>query len=457
MKIFDSREITISNESDVEQKIVLPLIKKVLNYNDQEIRTKDYLAPTTIDKGAGKKMGYFPDYLLYLGGIPVIVIEVKDPEIPSEEGYREARLYSIEINKRYPKNINPIKFIVATNGITLHFSPWDTEKERIVINIEDLMEGIKDYDILKASLERSQLSLHANELRHKLNPIDRYKPLFLIGGPSRQNSQLAHNSFATDLVPLLRKYFDPDETKWSAEILEKAYCSSDEITKYNATLESLLKDRILIKKGVEAVKTTKKKAQVLDDALQKAVDVKSDIPDPFILIIGGVGSGKSMFIERYYRHLINPEVKNATLWAVIDFNTAPQDIDNIEEWICKEFVDDFGKRNGDSEYLSYDSLKRYFAPEIAKRNDGPYKLIKEHNYDDYIRRITDDMAKWYDDPIKLSNGIIRYYSRDKSIPIVAVFDNVDKRDRDQQLNIFQSVQWFRAQNKCFTVLSLMVL
>lgn len=48
---------SIESESDVEQKIIMPLLKNVLGYSDLEIRTKDYLAPTQIDKGAGKKMG----------------------------------------------------------------------------------------------------------------------------------------------------------------------------------------------------------------------------------------------------------------------------------------------------------------------------------------------------------------------------------------------------------------
>ncbi|MFP7753461.1 type I restriction endonuclease [Thermodesulfobacteriota bacterium B35] len=452
MVIFDLK--FIHNESDVEQKIVMPLLKEVLGYDDQEIRTKDYLAPTLIDKGAGKKMGYFPDYIVYLGGIPILVVEVKDLSVPSEEGYREARLYSAEINKRYPEGINPVKYIVSTNGENIYISPWDSEKDLHIIETRNLQEGSRELEILKAYLSRKLLLKHAKEIRGRIYPVARFKPLFLIGGPSRQNSQLAPNSFAADLVPLLRKYFDPDETKWSEEILEKGYCSSEEITKYNSTLESLLKERVLLKSGVESVKTTKKKADVLDKALKKAVNTKSDIPDPFILIIGGVGTGKSMFIERYYKHLINTEIKKETLWCVIDFNTAPQDIENLETWICKEFISDFGKRNCGQDFLSFENLRRYFAPDIAKRERGPYKLLKEHNFSDYIQRITDDITKWNDDPQKLSEGIIRYFSKDKNIPVIVVFDNVDKRDRDQQLSIFQSVQWFRSKNKCFTILSL---
>ncbi len=406
MTLFDIK--SIHNESDVEQKIVMPLLKEVLSYSDDEIRTKDYLAPTVIDKGAGKKIGYYPDFMIYIGGIPVLVLEVKDIHISANEGYREARLYSAEVNKRYPEGVNPIKYIVSTNGIELYLSPWDSEKDLKVIKIEELQEGSNDLQLFRSFLDRNKLLEHAQKIRHKILPVERFKPLYLIGGPSRQNQQLPPNSFAIDLVPLLRKYFDPDETKCSEEILEKGYCSSDELTKYNSTLESLLKDRILMKDGIKSVKTTKKSAEILNKAINQAVNLKNDIPDPFILIIGGVGSGKSMFIERYYKYLISDDIKNSTLWSIIDFNVAPDDLKDIEKWICEQFIEDFGKRNCDDNFLSFDNLKRYFAPDIAARDRGPYKLLKEHNYSDYITKITNDITNWNDDPQKLCEGIIRY-------------------------------------------------
>jgi hypothetical protein len=399
-------------------------------------------------------MGYYPDYIIYIAGIPCLIIETKDICVPSEEGYREARLYATEINKRYPKDVNPAKYILSSNGIEIHLGPWDSEQELHVLETRNLKEGLKDLETLKLNISRSFLLTHAQLVRDKLIAVDRYKPLFLLGGPSRQSSQLSPNTFAADLVPILRKYFDPDETKWSEEILERGYCSSDEITKYNSTLESLLKDRIMLKGGVESLKTTKNKADIIDKALSKAVTSKRDVPDPFILIIGGVGSGKSMFIERYYKHLINEEIKNNTLWAVVDFNTAPQDISDLETWICQEFINDFSLRNGDDDFFTFENLKRYFAPDIARREKGPYKLLKEEVYQTYVEKITNDITKWNDDPEKLSESIIRYYSKDKNIPIIVVFDNVDKRDRDQQLSVFQSVQWFRSKNKCFSLLSL---
>ncbi len=442
----------IASESDVEQKIMFPLLTDALGYVSFEIKTKDYLAPTDIDKGAGKKVGYYPDYVIYLGGIPVLIIEVKKPSIDCEIGYREARLYAAEINKRYPESVNPASQILSCNGIEVIFGPWDSESSAEKHKVCDLNEGSAALESLRVTQGKKALFPLCKKIRNLLTPSTRFKPLYMIGGPSRQNEKIPTNSFAAELAPLLRKYFDPDETAHSSEVIERGYCTTQELTKYNATLDALLKDRIPDHESFSAVKTTKSKAVHVDQAIQSAIEARSDVPDPFILLVGSVGAGKSMFIERYLSYLIDSEIRQNTLWVVVNFNEAPSNLSNIESWMCAQFIHAYSSNDVDT--LSFDNLCRYFSPDIASRKAGVYKLLYENNTQEYELKLSDDLKQWSDDPIKLSSGIIRYYAKDKSIPVIVVFDNVDRRDRDQQLQIFQSVQWFRHKNKCFTVLSL---
>lgn len=47
-------------ESDVEQKLVYPFLvhPSFLDIPGEWVRTKEYMEPTEIDKGAGKRVGY---------------------------------------------------------------------------------------------------------------------------------------------------------------------------------------------------------------------------------------------------------------------------------------------------------------------------------------------------------------------------------------------------------------
>jgi hypothetical protein len=57
-------------ESDVEQKLVYPFLvhPSFMNIPADWVRTKEYMEPTEIDKGAGKRHGYIPDY--FCGWLP---------------------------------------------------------------------------------------------------------------------------------------------------------------------------------------------------------------------------------------------------------------------------------------------------------------------------------------------------------------------------------------------------
>lgn len=444
---------SLTNESDVEQKLLWPLLSDGLGYRAEEIRTKRYLAPSDIDKGAGKKVGYYPDYAVCIAGLPVLIAEAKAPDESVEAGFRDAQMYAHTVNRGYPPGVNPICYVMACNGRVLVSGRWDSNQFSQT-QVDDLAPGTSGFEDLRAVLGREVLLEYACSLRNQLLPVRRFKPIRLIGGPSRQNAQLPPNSFAEDLLPLLRQYFDPDATSRSRSILERAYCSSDEVTHYNAALEALLKDNLARKKGFRTIETTKRDAPILNEALRRAIANSRQGPEPLILIVGGVGTGKSMFLERFYTFLLGDELKANLLWTLVDFNRAPDDLSGLESWICNEFVRDFGDRNGDEHLLDLENLRRYFAPKIRQLNQGPYRDLRRDQPAEYQRRMADHLAEWMHDPESLASGIIRYHSRDRNVPVVAVFDNADRRDRDQQLRVFQVVQWFRMQNQCFCILSL---
>jgi len=128
---IDHDNLTLNNEGDVEQKVVVPLLGEdiYLSISGDKIFSKLYLAPTELDKTAGRTTGYYPDYTVWMRGFPLLVVEVKAPDVPAESGYREASLYARHLNQSYPTNLNPCHFLIATNGKTLLAGFWDSQPE----------------------------------------------------------------------------------------------------------------------------------------------------------------------------------------------------------------------------------------------------------------------------------------------------------------------------------------
>src|ERR1035437_5523433 len=108
---IDHDKLTLETESDVEQKVIMPLLTSgsYLGIPEGRIFTKKYLAPTELDKRAGRATGYYPDYSVWMGGFPVLIVEAKGPGEPLETDYHEAALYARHLNQSYPTNANPCR------------------------------------------------------------------------------------------------------------------------------------------------------------------------------------------------------------------------------------------------------------------------------------------------------------------------------------------------------------
>jgi Type I restriction enzyme R protein N terminus (HSDR_N) len=316
----------LKTESDVEQKLVYPILTRedCLAFDAAEVRTKEYLPPAEIDKGAGKKVGYFPDYGIYLAALPVLVVEAKSPDESADQGFREAQLYAHELNKRIPPGMNPVLYVVASNGHELIFGPWDSDPS-LRIPFEELIPTATGFLNFRRLCVRSALMDRALSIRRQLLGLLRYRPLTMLGGHAVQNRELPPNSFASELIPILRRFFGP-EAHDNLEVLKRGYVASEQTTRYEKTLESLLHDnlgRIRMPEQVE-IKTTRHAAPAFDKGLQTALLERNSGSQ--ILVIGSVGSGKSMFLERYWSFLRGEEITARTKWAVLDFNEAPVEV-----------------------------------------------------------------------------------------------------------------------------------
>ncbi|HYK40209.1 MAG TPA: type I restriction enzyme HsdR N-terminal domain-containing protein, partial [Candidatus Eremiobacteraceae bacterium] len=232
-------------ESDVEQKVVMPLLtdQRLLAIPEANVQTKQYLAPAALDKAAGKLTGYYPDYSIWFHGLAAMVVEAKAPDVDAEEGYREASLYARHLNQKYPTGFNPCSRVMATNGKVFLFGYWDAAPE-FTLSLSDLRVGTAALESVQAFCSGQVLMQFASQLSRQLKLTNVVYPYEILGGQAVLNAKLPLNTFAADLSPILRRYFSSTPQENTHEICEKAYVSSNEVTEYDRVLESLLRERL---------------------------------------------------------------------------------------------------------------------------------------------------------------------------------------------------------------------
>jgi hypothetical protein len=445
-----------SNESDVEQKFVYPFLTSSdgLGFRDSEVATKTRIRKLTIDKGHSMKPGYFPDYIVSIDAVPIAVLEAKAPGVPLSEAIREGRLYAAELNAQYPRGVNPVQLVIATNGEQIIFAAVDSIAEFEQFNVSDLTVHRAELQAVRAKYSRDALLNEALVLKKKIWIPRRYRPLNFMSSAA-QNEEVDPNRFARQLIPHIKKYFDPDASRTRLEIVERAYVSTEQVTQYNEILETLLTDNLGNKKFKEfdELVTTKNDAKGFNSALKAAL-VKGARTESLLLLIGGVGSGKSIFIDRFFYLLMDEEIRNSTLWAYVDFNDAPSDLTGLQRWICERVLQDLEERNQIESFHSNENLLRYFSPEIRKFRAGVGASLFEFDRPEYERRLATKLEEWTSDPLVYVKNVLRHLVGDTGKRVVIVFDNADKRDRDQQLAIFQEVQNFRSVHRVFSILAL---
>ena len=127
---FSPNPADLTTESDVEQKFALPLLTSQaplgLGIPAAEIFTKPNIREFQIGKGATAKL-YYPDYLVTILALPLLIVEAKKPGEDLVAAAGEARLYATELNACYPPGLNPVKFCLVTDGLNTQLRAWDSD------------------------------------------------------------------------------------------------------------------------------------------------------------------------------------------------------------------------------------------------------------------------------------------------------------------------------------------
>lgn len=319
------------------------------------VRTKAYMEPTEIDKGAGKRVGYVPDYSVWRSGFPLLVVEAKRPDEPIDKALREAHLYASRINNRYPPNVNPIAYVLACNGEQFALASADSETGVLYAMTVDLCPGTDILAAFKAVLNKDEFEKRAQDMNVQSQSRRFTRVSQLLTG-TQITEQLGINPFAQELFPVITRYFGQEADEAPDEIIDRGYVSTEERSEYGAVLQTYLKDRARVAAdgSFRPLITVGKHPQN-----NLASEVRKHGGSPRTtgrvqLVVGSVGSGKSLFIRRFFKRLLPEDLQKKTMWAFLNFNTELKSAEELRAAVSKSFIESFCELNGiDLDNLDY--------------------------------------------------------------------------------------------------------
>ena len=445
----------LRNESDVEQKFIMPMLLKEHPYGlsipSKNIKTKKSIPSSRIGKGSDKKH-YIPDYIVTSKAYPVFVIEAKSPNEELNEGWREARLYAHELNAKY-NEINPVKFVMATNGKVIWYGTPNTETPKGVIEINNYLYNSDFHEMIKF-ISFNQIETHTQALINKLKPRTFTQARKIVGGNSIQNEEIPKNQFGLTISDSFGKIFNPESIDDRRYIVENGYISSKLNKRSMEDIDKVVKAAQLpsTQDGMELVNLSE--PNEFKEQIGKNIH-KTLFPNKVMLVIGGVGSGKTTFIDHLQFVSIpkNKVINDNLVWLRLNLNNAPLSKDLVYNWIINQFIESIKSNHPHIDFDELATKMKIFSVEVNKFKKGEGELLKEDTTS-YNKELYNIIKECSSDINKLFTAYYRYFVTEKQKSLIIVFDNCDKRLRDEQLFMFDVSQWVKDTFKALVLLPL---
>jgi energy-coupling factor transporter ATP-binding protein EcfA2 len=441
----------LTNESDVEQKIVYKLLTNEepsgFGYSSYNIYTKLNLRKLDIDKGGNSKL-YYPDYVVIIDGFPLIIIEVKRPNEDLVEAFREARLYALEINSLYKTDLNPCKLIIATDGTKLLAGNWDDNTPRYNIEIKDWISANNEFGKFVNEFcfqKQTKIALNLKEIL-RTNVVYK-RPLNLLGGKHIQNAE-KKNSFGETISISYRHLFNPNDEVERADIVKNAYVKVDKHLSHVDPIDRLIRKKISpsITHATE-ISNNLKPVEILSK-LNNARNYNNQL----LLLIGSVGSGKSTFISYLKEVGISKSTLARLTWIRVDLNSAPVNKEEIYIWLKNAIIEEIIEDNSDVDVHDLNVIKDIFSSELL--NFDKIASILGKDSETYKIKLFEEINKLKDNLDLRVKNFIDFFIHKKGKEFIIVLDNCDKRNLEEQLLMFEVANWLKDSFKCIVFLPL---
>jgi hypothetical protein len=446
------------SEADTRIKIIDRILKEVLGWNEGMITREN-----PVHKG-------FLDYIIAPnGGRGAVVIEAKKEgasfDVAIKKNLMRMKLNgSIRSNKELYEAIEQahyycveqaIRFAVVTNGyswVIFRASrddiPW-REGFAIIFssagiikdNFIDFWNLLSPYAIQSGLLESTFSS--AQLVNRKLLRVIDY--LFYPDQPMLRNR--LHNQ----LSPIVNRIFGDIAEDDQIEILQRCYIHSKTLKIIDENLKLLVTDTIphfALNDGTIDIKTGENDAGEFGQTIGKILtDPQGDV----LLLLGGIGAGKSTFLKRFFKFVGKDLIDRTGCWFYITFLHPPEK-DKMENFVYEKIIEQIRSRYEHEKLLNRESILEAFKPEIDELNDT---IFNAEQLDDkeYQRRLSSYIELWKNDLPKYVQALLKLL-RSKGKSVIICIDNLDQLSPDYQNQIFLYSQRLTNEVKSITIMAL---
>lgn len=432
-----SDKISSGSEADTRIQLIDRILIEVLGWNRDGIFTEPHT-----DSG-------YIDYLISSGGRNILVIEAKKSNLSlinmksnsfgyykvgspvlrdAEDGISQAVRYCSEKSVPFAVLSNGLSWVgfrpqrldgvPYRDGVAAVFPDLDTVSKRFAEFYELFsQEGVLSrlYNIYLDREEGSALS--------SADP-------FISAIPFSEIYLLKKTDLARDLEQVFNEFFRTITGDSDPDLLLHCFVETTESREADRSLEKITRDIVNYIQEIRSNTVNELKKEIEASHESKRGQI--------ILIVGNKGAGKSTFIERFFKIILDRRTREKCLVLRINVAKATGSVNGLQEWLTDRLIETaeselYGGRPPDS-----DELRGIFFDHYQRWSTGEHKHLYDTDPDAFKIRFEDFIAdRRQRKPFEYLSSILKRAVRQRSIVPCIVFDNADNHPALFQDAVFQ--------------------
>lgn len=457
-----SYEDNLLNETDTRRKIIDFLFEEILLYDKDCIQREEHYK-------SGGEEGYI-DYIFetdrnfflieakrngYYFNIPNRIKKASSKGILSND---ENTKRALEQARKYCINKN-ISVGCISNGVQLIvFLCHSLEKKYdayIFNGYDDIMKDFIKFNNIFGPYSNAELALN-NILDNGNNNI-REVPQFqkkILSALYDADKQLNRNPIYSHIEPVMDLFFSDLTSSKSIKYLNECYYTQENTEKNDTRLKDIFMDRIPhinlpVQDASNLIRDFENKRNILK---KEPLISKEEV----LLVVGGVGAGKTTFLYRFFNYILPEESKKNLVWIHIDFIEESSEDINVKEYIYKECLKQLREEYSNLEIDKYEMLTQIYGAEINRLKEGALKTVYLNNRSMFDSKISDLLYEKVKNEIQFTEDVLRFYSTDPIFykNICITLDNADQKSEKFQVNCITAAYDIAKRINCIMLLSM---
>jgi len=259
----------------------------------------------------------------------------------------------------------------------------------------------------------------------------------------------ARNPLNVTLRPYVDKFFGDIASQNDVKILEHCYVHSRPVQIIDKSLKLAIRDYLpgFAPSATQLETSEESQGGQIESCVRTALQQK-DTAGMVVLLMGGIGSGKSTFLRRFFKVVIPDLIKPSgpVIDILLDFLGAPDSEEELRKFLWDHLAAILRERNPVL-------VQRKALEEMFEKRLSLLKEVYSAEADRLAQKIPDELHRLASNDEEFSVAALNYSISQGELPVI-VFDNVDQLALRAQIQIFTFAQRLAREKCCMAILVL---